>query len=230
MSIPTFLGRIFWALSILTLAGCYHIPYNNFHADKSTLAVTALGAGMGAGSGAVVGMVAGSTGVGVAIGGASGALLALRNTQYNAVVTELEKQGIQLIHYGNRTSLIIPTDHYFVFNSAQLNDLRYQGLNTIIKLIKYYPCSDIYIAGFTDDIGSNHHKKLLSQTRAETILTFLWANNIQAKHLQARGYGDRFNIGDNRSVHGSAYNRRIEINIIHKPNRSNHPVIMKNIH
>jgi flagellar motor protein MotB len=43
------------------------------------------------------------------------------------------------------------------------------------------------------------------------MLTFLWANDIQARRLKAEGYGDRFDIGDNKLIRGSAYNRRIEI-------------------
>jgi flagellar motor protein MotB len=52
---------------------------------------------------------------------------------------------------------------------------------------------------------------MLSQAQAETILTFLWANNIPAMLLKAEGYGDKNAVSDNTLIHGSAQNRRIEI-------------------
>ena len=52
---------------------------------------------------------------------------------------------------------------------------------------------------------------MLSQARAETMLTFLWANDIHAQRLRAEGYADQHDVGDNHLIHGSAYNRRIEI-------------------
>ena len=71
--------------------------------------------------------------------------------------------------------------------------------------------SPIYVAGFTDDVGSRYHKRLLSQAQAETMLSFLWANNIQAYRLKAEGYGDKHAVSENSLIHGSAQNRRIEI-------------------
>ena len=113
--------------------------------------------------------------------------------------------------------LIVPTDKYFEFNSPKLNDICYQGLNEIVKMVKLYPCSTIYVAAFTDNIGSYEHKKRLSQAQAETMLTFLWANGIKAEQLNAEGFGDQYSIGDNTLIHGSAYNRRIEIQWVNAP-------------
>ena len=108
-------------------------------------------------------------------------------------------------------------DHYFEFNSPLLNDLCYEGLNNIVKLLNLYPCSDIYVAAFTDNVGSRAHKKRLTDAQAETMLTFLWANDIRAKRLKGEGFGDRHPIGDNQLVHGSAFNRRIEIQWVDAP-------------
>ncbi|HVT63366.1 MAG TPA: OmpA family protein [Legionellaceae bacterium] len=128
------------------------------------------------------------------------------------VIKQLEKQDIQYVEYGDTMTLIVPTDHYFVKGSAELNDICYAGLNNIIKLLKMYPKSRVYVAAFTDDVGSTGRlQKHRSQARAESMLTFLWANGIPAKHLHAQGYGDLYPIGDNHLIHSSAYNRRIEI-------------------
>ena len=79
-------------------------------------------------------------------------------------------------------------------------------------MLRYnYPDAVVFVAGFTDDVGTRHHKKMLSQAQAETMLTFLWANNIPAERLHAEGYADQYTVGDNKLIRGSAYNRRIEI-------------------
>jgi outer membrane protein OmpA-like peptidoglycan-associated protein len=127
------------------------------------------------------------------------------------LIEKLRREDIQFIRYGDQYTLIVPTDHYFVFNSAQLNDICYPGLNDLAALIKTYHYDKIYVAAFTDDIGTDQHKDQLSNARAQTMLTFLWAKRILAERLVAEGYGDEHDIGDNRFIHSSAYNRRIEI-------------------
>ncbi|KTD27522.1 OmpA family protein [Legionella israelensis] len=135
----------------------------------------------------------------------------LRRNDRLALIKELQNQDIQFVQYGDTKTLIVPTDKYFRFNSAQINDICYPGLFNIVKLIKLYPKSTIYIAGFTDNIGSEKHKKTLSQARAEAMLTYLWAHNIPAQCLNAEGYGDKHAISNNKIIHGSAQNRRLEI-------------------
>ncbi|MCP0913744.1 MULTISPECIES: C-OmpA-like family protein CmpA [Legionella] len=195
----------------LFLNGCYHPPYNNFREDKRALRDMSRGAGVGAGFGALAGALAGSTGVGAVIGGVAGTMAGYQKASKRTLLKELQNQDIQFVKYGDTMTLIVPTDRYFQFNSPRLDDRCYPGLANIIRLIKLYDCSPIYVAAFTDNVGSRHHKKMLSQAQAETMLTFLWANDIPAQRLHPEGYADKHTIGDNNLIHGSAYNRRIEI-------------------
>jgi outer membrane protein OmpA-like peptidoglycan-associated protein len=128
-----------------------------------------------------------------------------------SIIHNLGEFDVQYIKYGDTNILIVPTDHYFMNDSARLNELCYKGLYSITRLLKHYPCSTFYIAGFTDNVGTREHKKQLSQAQAETILTFLWANHVPACRLRAEGYGDHNSIANNHSIHGSALNRRVEI-------------------
>lgn len=180
-------------LLALTLTGCFNPPFNDFKkttpsASKNLQAMTeAL----------------------VTVTGSS--------QDNGSLIRELQKQDIEYVRYGDTMTLIVPTDRYFEFNSAKLNDICYDGLNAIIKMLRLYPCSTIYVAGFTDNVGTYAHKKQLSQSQAEAMLTFLWAHDIQAKRLNAEGFADKFNIGDNHLIHGSAFNRRIEIQWVNAP-------------
>ena len=218
MSGKTFGGRMVCvSLFLLTLCSCFHPPYNNFRPDQRRLRQTSFGVAFGAGMGAMVGTVAGSTVAGAAVGGAVGALHALYKNSRRAMIAELQNQDIHLIEYGDTATLVLPTDHYFVFNSPRINDICYPGLVTLVNFLKYYDCTTIYVAAFSDNVGSRYHKKTLTQARAEAMLTFLWANGIKAQRLHAEGYGDKYDVGDNKLIRGSAYNRRIEIQLVKAP-------------
>ena len=183
------------------------------HAHKLPLPVKGViaGAGIGAGYGAVAGSVAGSTALGALVGGTAGTVAGLFHQSQEVIIHELMKENIQYVAYGDTHVLIVPTDHYFEFNTHRFLTHHYVGLMNAVRLLRYYPCSVIHVAGFTDEIGARQHKNKLSQSRAEAILTFLWAHDIHAQRLHAAGYGAKHTIGDNHFIHGSAYNRRIEI-------------------
>lgn len=202
------------------LSGCFHPPFNNFQKDRRALRQAAIFGGIGAGAGAVVGSVVGGTAAGALIGGAAGASVGLLKNTKHALLRALKREDMELIEYGDTLTLLIPTDRYFVFNSPHLNDICYPGLNNIVRLLRYYPNTPIYVAAFTDDVGSHHHKKKLTQARAEAMITFLWANGIQAQRLHPEGYADLHDIGDNKLIHGSAYNRRIELQWLKGTHRS----------
>lgn len=127
------------------------------------------------------------------------------------LIKQLKKQDIQFLEYGDTMTLIVPTDKYFRFGGPRINELCYPGLNNIVKLLRLYPKSPIYVAAFTDNVGSARHKRRLSQAQAETMMTFLWANGVASQRLKPEGYGDKNEVSDNQLIHGSAQNRRIEI-------------------
>lgn len=198
-------------ICLLGCSSCYHPPYNNFRPDYRATRRAAAGVPIGAAAGALTsGTVTGALIGGVA-GGLLGGIIGHYQDSKPKLVKSLSKRDIQFVEYGDRMTLVVPTDKYFMFNSPRLNEICYPGLADIIKLLRLYPQSPVYVAGFTDNVGSNRHKKLLSQAQAETMLTFLWANNVQAYRLKAEGYGDKNNIAENAWIHGSAQNRRIEI-------------------
>lgn len=205
-------------LSALSLCSCFQPPYNDFHPDNRSLKHTIFGAGVGTGVGAIIGAAAGNVGAGALIGGVTGTLIGANQTSSRKLLMRLEKSDIQLVQYGDTTTLIIPTDKYYRFNTAHFNELCYEGLNTMLLFLKTQPCGKIYVAAFTDNIGSKEHKKKLSQAQAETMLTFLWASGIPAEQLQSEGFADKNTIGDNQIIHGSAYNRRIEIQWVNTRN------------
>ena len=208
----TVMKTVVSGLMISLLSSCgVHPPYNNFKPDNRMGRTATSGAATGSVIGAITsGTLTGAL-TGGAVGGTIGTIRAIYKETKPAIVKQLKKESIQFVEYGDTMVLVIPTDKYFMFMSPRLNELCYPGLMNVIKLLKLYPQSPIYVAGFTDNVGSRRHKKLISQAQAETMMTYLWANGIRSIQLKAEGYGDKNTIGDNKIVHGSAYNRRIEI-------------------
>jgi len=198
-------------LMMCLLSGCFHPPYNNFRNDHRATKMAGGSAVVGGLASAAVVGGASSTIIGAAIGGTVGMVIGASHDSKKHLIKELQKQDIQYVQYGDTMTLIIPTDKYFMINSPRLNELLYPGLTNVVRLLRLYPKNPIYVAGFTDNVGSARHKKLMSQAQAETILSYLWANGIAAERLKAEGYGDKNDISDNNIIHGSAQNRRIEI-------------------
>ena len=217
LSKSTCINTVSTVLISLLLSACFHPPYNNFQNDHRALKKVGVDAGVGAGVGAVVGSVAAANPLaGVVVGGVAGTALAMYGSTERSLIKEMAKQDIEYIIYGDTRELIIPTDKYFEFNSHRLREQCYKGLNNIARLLQFYECNPIYVAGFTDAIGSTLQKQKLSQSRADAIVTFLWAKGIRAQRLLAEGHGDKHSVGDNHLIHGSAFNRRIEIQWINK--------------
>jgi outer membrane protein OmpA-like peptidoglycan-associated protein len=213
-------GMVCLSLLSLTLSGCFTPPYNNFQEDQRRSRHLATYGALGIGAGTVL---SGFSAVGAAVGGAAGIGIAQYKNRKQALINELQAQDIQVVQYGDTMTLIVPTDRYFIFNTPDFNDVCYSAFISILRLLKNHSCGPVYVAGFTDNVASRHHKNKLSQAQAEAMLTFLWANNIPAQRLRAEGYGDKYAIGDNRIIHGSAYNRRIEIQWMTAPSLGSAP-------
>ncbi|MDX2346936.1 MAG: OmpA family protein [Legionella sp.] len=173
--------------TITCLSSCFQPPFNHFKADKFDL-----------GDSDVCGKPTFHT-------------RAERNTIARTTIRHLASQAIQFVQQGDKMTLIIPTDPYYLFNSPDFDDTEFAALNNIAKFVKLFPCSQFIVAGFTDNVGKKSLQNKLSKARAETMLTFLWAKGVPAQRLKSEGLGQHFSIGNNRIVHGSAYNRRIEI-------------------
>lgn len=206
------------AMTLLLLSGCFHPPYNNFKPYQPAWKRVATGLGVGT----VAGAVAGNVPIGAAAGLAAGGAWAAYRGSKRVLLLELQQQNIQYVHYGDTHTLIVPTDQYFRVNTPVLNDVCYPGLMNIARLLSYYPNATVHVAGFTDNVGTREHKNKLSQAQAEAMLTFLWAQGVESRRLHAQGYGEKHAVGDNHLIHGSAYNRRIEIqwfDDVQTPNR-----------
>ncbi len=66
------------------------------------------------------------------------------------------------------------------------------------------------VDGHTDDRGGDKPNKSLSERRALSVVRWLVEHGVDARRLEARGFGQRRPIGDNKTEEGRAKNRRVE--------------------
>ena len=66
------------------------------------------------------------------------------------------------------------------------------------------------MGGHTDSDGLPEENELLSQSRAEAVVTALVAQGVESERLDAVGFGDTQPIASNETGEGKARNRRIE--------------------
>jgi outer membrane protein OmpA-like peptidoglycan-associated protein len=111
-----------------------------------------------------------------------------------------------------RTRLLI----FFDFNKDNLQPESYPELERAITIMKNHSSMEVEIAGYTDNVGSDTYNKDLSQRRANSVKDYMVKHGIDAKRIQARGYGEQNPILPNDTDEGRAANRRVEFVVLKK--------------
>ena len=86
-------------------------------------------------------------------------------------------------------------------------------LDIVADVLKMNANINIEVQGHTDDTGERDHNLELSRSRAESVMSYLVEKGIEAKRLEAKGYGPDNPIADNATKKGREENRRVEFKI-----------------
>jgi OOP family OmpA-OmpF porin len=84
-------------------------------------------------------------------------------------------------------------------------------LKQIIKLLQDNPDLKLSVQGHTDNVGGKAANQVLSQKRADAVVSWLTAHGAAPARLTAKGLGDSQPVADNSSEDGRAKNRRVEL-------------------
>ncbi len=88
-------------------------------------------------------------------------------------------------------------------------------LDAVEKLLEAHPeIKQVRVEGHTDNAGTAAFNRVLSQHRAESVVTWLVKHGIDRARLSARGFGPDRPIDDNSSESGRRNNRRVEFHIV----------------
>lgn len=108
---------------------------------------------------------------------------------------------------------VILKNIFFDFDKATLRSESVNELERLIKFLNDNPKVKIEIGGHTDSYGSDEYNIKLSQSRCESVVTYLIAHGIAKERLRAKGYGETKPIDTNETPEGRQMNRRTEFEI-----------------
>jgi len=110
----------------------------------------------------------------------------------------------------------------FAVGSSVIREENYLLLSKVQRAIRLFGEPRTIIEGHTDSTGSEAKNRLLSQSRADAVRSYLVANEtLPADKIEAVGFGSERPLASDSTAEGRAINRRIDIIIIPTPPKEN---------
>lgn len=101
----------------------------------------------------------------------------------------------------------------FRYGSAEVSQTSFETLEKLAAAAKDCPGMTIEIGGFASAEGSPFANLRLSESRAQSVLSFLVKAGVDARQLEAKGYGIARPAAPNTTPENMAKNRRIEFSV-----------------
>jgi OOP family OmpA-OmpF porin len=125
------------------------------------------------------------------------------------VVQEVKPQprvAKEIVEKGRTTLNVL-----FDFDKSSIKKNAFSDINDLVAVMKQYTDLNVTIEGHTDSKGSAAYNKKLSQRRADAIKKYMVEKGgIDAKRLNAKGFGLEKPVASNATKEGRAKNRRVE--------------------
>ena len=102
----------------------------------------------------------------------------------------------------------------FDFNRAVIKKESDSLLTEVAKVMVDHPeIKHVRVEGHTDSVGNAQINKILSQQRAQAVVTWLIAHGVEKDRVTAQGMGKEHPLVSNDTDAGRAANRRVEFHI-----------------
>lgn len=111
---------------------------------------------------------------------------------------------------------IVLKNIFFDFDKATIRPESANELDRLIKLLTENPTLKIELGSHTDSKGSDDYNQKLSQSRSQSVVTYLIGKGISTDRLVAKGYGEVMPVATNDTEAGRQENRRTEFKILSK--------------
>lgn len=111
---------------------------------------------------------------------------------------------------------IVLKNIFFDFDKATIRSESANELDRLIKLLTENPTLKIELGSHTDSKGSDDYNQKLSQSRSQSVVTYLIGKGISTDRLVAKGYGETVPVASNDTDAGRQENRRTEFKILSK--------------
>jgi outer membrane protein OmpA-like peptidoglycan-associated protein len=96
-------------------------------------------------------------------------------------------------------------------DSADLNAKAHARIKAVADEINKQDAKKIRVFGFTDNLGSYEHGKVLSKQRADAVQQQLAKDLDPGTSFEIRGYSEDYPIANNSTEEGRKKNRRVEV-------------------
>ncbi|MEO9023217.1 MAG: OmpA family protein [Ginsengibacter sp.] len=172
-----------------------------------------IGGTAGAIGGTIIGKSAGNktlgTIIGAVVGGTAGAIIG-RDMDKQAEQIKNDIPGAKVERVDEGIKVEFNEKILFAFSKSEIGDSAKKNLNNLVKILNYYPNTNIEIQGHTDSRGTDEYNMGLSQRRANTVRDYLQSQGIVASRMVTRGFGESAPAYTNDTEEGMAQNRRVE--------------------
>ncbi len=198
------------------LAAC---TTTNPYTGEQQVSKTAGGAAIGALAGAGAGLLAGGddrrnaligAGIGALAGGAIGNFMDQQEADLRA---QLQGTGVSVTRNGSQIILNMPSNITFATDQDQVIPAFYPTLNSVALVLNKYKQTVVDIYGHTDSTGDDSYNLSLSQSRAQSVASYLASQAVDSRRFLVTGAGESQPIASNSNSAGRAQNRRVEIQI-----------------
>ncbi len=99
----------------------------------------------------------------------------------------------------------------FRTGQSQLLPASTSDISKLAEFLTRNPERAVSIEGHTDSVGNANFNQLLSERRAQAVMTALTRMGIPAEQLRTQGFGEGNPIASNDNATGRQMNRRVEI-------------------
>lgn len=102
----------------------------------------------------------------------------------------------------------------FAFDKSNLRAQDKEILSRIAGILSTLKGYQIYVYGYTDDIGTKEYNLKLSERRAKAVYDYLVQNGLSPNIMTTKGFGEADPLVPGSSPQARAINRRVEIGIV----------------
>jgi outer membrane protein OmpA-like peptidoglycan-associated protein len=104
----------------------------------------------------------------------------------------------------------------FDFGSSVLREDAYKKLDIVAKMMRNNPDMKIELGGHTDALGNSTRNQIQSQERAESAKSYLLSKGVPRNRIEAKGYGNKKPITNNKTDADRQINRRVDIKVLNQ--------------
>ena len=99
----------------------------------------------------------------------------------------------------------------FVLEKTVFLEESFPALDHILGIVQAYPEAHFTVSGHADSRGTEAYNQILSEKRAQAVVSYLVEKGIDPNRFTTNGYGEKMPVSTNMNRAGRKLNRRVEV-------------------